>query len=187
MDFSNFVMDQQIALAVNHFSNSFFDWFFPFITDLHKTTWFKLSVFLPLFAIWLFRDGKLALKSLPIFITFIALNDFICGSVIKHFFMRPRPFVVLTEIIQRAPASGFSFVSGHAANSFFIASFFAEIFPSQKILFFIVSTLISYSRVYNGVHFPFDVFIGALIGFTLSQLALKSIKSLLLARNKASL
>ena len=37
-------------------------------------------------------------------------------------------------------------------------------FPQSKIIFMGIAILVSYSRIYNGVHYPFDVFAGGLMG-----------------------
>ena len=37
-------------------------------------------------------------------------------------------------------------------------------FPKKKTLFLVIAFLIAFSRVYVGVHYPFDVFVGAALG-----------------------
>ena len=64
------------------------------------------------------------------------------------------------------------FFSGHASNSFALAFFFGLIFNRLKYLMPLLLTLaslIAYSRIYLGVHFPLDVICGALAGILIAS------------------
>ena len=66
----------------------------------------------------------------------------------------------------------FGFISSHSSNSFAIA-FFISLLMKNKWWFFSLfswATLISYSRIYLGVHYPFDVFCGMFWGLFVSLL-----------------
>ncbi len=144
-------------------SNSFFDWFFPSITDLHKTNAFKYG-FLPLVLIFfLYKFGKKSLIFFAGLVLSIGLSDWL-GSQLKHLFVRPRPFETFHEVIQRSAAGGYSFPSNHASNMFCAAMFFSIFFPNTKTYMFVIAFLVAFSRVYNGVHYPIDVFVGAVLG-----------------------
>lgn len=144
-------------------STPFLDVFFPAITDLHKTWQFKFILIPALFISFvLYRR----IEGVIIFIGFalsLALSDF-TGGLIKHFFQRQRPFEISAEIIQRSPAGGFSFPSNHAANMFCMFFFLTVFFPKYRSLYLLIAILVSYSRIYNGVHFPSDVIAGAFWG-----------------------
>ena len=157
-------MDVSILHFINlQFSNSFFDIFFPSITDLHKTWQFKFLALPTLFGLLVFyRRWTGFFLFLGLAISFSLSDKF--GSVLKHFWQRARPFEVDSAIIQRSPAGGFSFPSNHSINMFCFAVFLAYFFPRYRIPFFIIAFLVAYSRLYNGVHFPSDVMSGALIG-----------------------
>jgi len=58
----------------------------------------------------------------------------------------------------------FSFPSGHATVSFACATVLALAVPRLRVPLFALATLISFSRVYVGVHYPFDVLAGAVLG-----------------------
>jgi membrane-associated phospholipid phosphatase len=57
-----------------------------------------------------------------------------------------------------------SFPSGHAATSFACATVLGAAAPRWRFALFVLAILIAWSRVYNGVHYPLDVFAGAILG-----------------------
>lgn len=156
-------LDQQLFLLFNRdLAFSFGDQFFPAITDLHKTWPFKF-VFVPFLLFLFVRSRKW--DGVVIFFGFaltLGLADHI-GSRLKHLFGRPRPFEVI-DAIQRSPAGGFSFPSNHAVSMFAMAFFMSYFFPKLRWLFFTIAILVSYSRIYNGVHYPSDIIFGFVIG-----------------------
>ena len=61
-----------------------------------------------------------------------------------------------------------SFPSGHAATSFACALALARFAPMLTIPLFVLAGLIAFSRVYVGVHYPFDVLAGTVLGLALA-------------------
>jgi undecaprenyl-diphosphatase len=63
----------------------------------------------------------------------------------------------------------YGFVSSHAANSFALASFTILIIRNKYYSVFIIlwASLVSYSRIYLGVHYPGDILGGAILGIVL--------------------
>jgi membrane-associated phospholipid phosphatase len=68
----------------------------------------------------------------------------------------------------RMPTSH-SFPSGHAASGFAFASAVGRVLPAESIPIHALATVVAYSRVHTGVHFPGDVVLGAVIGTVVSQ------------------
>ena len=64
-----------------------------------------------------------------------------------------------------------SFPSGHAASAFAFASGVAAEAPVPGGLLTVLAALVAYSRVHTGVHYPSDVVAGAVIGASLSPIA----------------
>ena len=64
----------------------------------------------------------------------------------------------------------YGFMSSHAANAFGAAMLGAEIIRKRyfTIFLFSLATLVSYSRIYLGVHFLGDVVCGAIVGITIA-------------------
>ena len=62
----------------------------------------------------------------------------------------------------------YGFFSAHASNSFSLAIFFGLLFKNRIRYMIIITTvyasLISYSRIYLGVHFPIDIIVGSSFG-----------------------
>lgn len=144
-------------------AHNFFDIFFPVITDLHKTHLFRV-IFLPLVFLLLIYFKRLSglIIFLGLFIS-IGISDGI-GGIIKRTVMRARPFEAAIDAIQRSDAGGYSFPSNHAINIFCAAVFFSYFFPKYRIPFLVFAALIGLSRIYNGVHYPSDVLVGAILG-----------------------
>jgi undecaprenyl-diphosphatase len=107
-------------------------------------------------------------------ILLITLTDQVTSSLMKPFFERLRPchdpdLLGLIKLVGNCGGS-YSFASGHAANTFGLAGFFFFFENKSRLGIFLLiwAGVISYSRVYLGVHFPGDIIIGCLIGLLIS-------------------
>jgi len=129
-----------------------------FITK--KGYWFfiLLSIFV------LIKEKKKAI--IPVFLVLIAwgLSDAF-GNLLKHLIERPRPFYTVEGLrVLVGKGKSFSFPSNHAVTSFGAAMVFTYFFRYLRIPVFAVASLIAFSRVYVGVHYPSDIIGGALLG-----------------------
>lgn len=101
----------------------------------------------------------------------LGLEVICCNLLLKPFVARPRPCDVnpAMELLIPRP-EGFSFPSGHTGASFAAAS--ALLFGRNRlgIPAFVLASLIGFSRLYLYVHYPTDVFAGALLGIMLGWL-----------------
>jgi len=86
-------------------------------------------------------------------------------TALKHAVSRERPPAVILDPkpLMEVPTTS-SFPSGHAATSFACALVLARFAPRLTIPLFVLAALIAFSRVYVGVHYPFDVLAGAALG-----------------------
>lgn len=160
-------LDQKIFYLINQvLVHPWLDIFFVTLTDFSKTPAFYLLLPLLLFGIFR-RFGWKGLGVLLLAVLLASVADKISSIFIKEFFARPRPeFSSLPETVTlRRPSEGsFSFPSSHALDAFVVASFIFYFRQSWGAWALAVASLIAYSRVYVGLHFPADVLAGAILG-----------------------
>lgn len=116
-------------------------------------------------AIWLRRGRRKALKVLSAAALAVGLTDFTCAKLLKPFFHRERPCVVLADC--RTPlgvSTSFAFPSNHAAGGAAGAAVLALTYPAKAAVFAGVAFAVGLSRVYAGKHWPSDVLAGWLYG-----------------------
>lgn len=166
-------LDRELFLFLNTLGNTSFDPFWLLISN--KWIW------IPLYAIFLFILVKnFKLKSVLFILIFIAvgitISDQLAG-IFKVSVARLRPChdPTLISIMRTVDCGGsFGFYSAHASSSFFLAGFLSILLKKKfgwfPCFLFVWAIVVSYSRIYLGVHFPFDIVMGALVGFLLGGL-----------------
>ncbi len=154
--------------------NSFFDLVMPVMSDMKY-------FYIPLGLLWVFMVAKKNLKSRTIAVTIlllIAVSDFVNSKVIKPVIGRPKPYYTITNIhyykdkiwtitskTEKAVKSiNYAFPSSHATNTFAAAFFLSYYYPKFISFFYLIAILVGYSRIYLGVHYPFDVIAGGIEG-----------------------
>jgi undecaprenyl-diphosphatase len=120
-------------------------------------------------AIWLLIAVLAALYwRRPAIFLYVALADLIAGvsgALLRQAIGRERPPLRFPEphpLVQVPGNPGFP--SGHAATSFACAATLVWLTPLSPIALYALATLIAFSRVYVGVHYPLDVIGGAALG-----------------------
>ena len=147
----------------NTMQNSLFDRIMPVITDIHYWKIVILIVWLALIV----KGGNKGRVAAILVIVVVGLSDLLIAQVIKPVVARIRPCNVLPHVNLLVGCGGlesYSFPSSHASNIFAAASFFGYKYKRLVAVFISIAILVAYSRVYVGVHYPFDVLGGAVIG-----------------------
>lgn len=86
-------------------------------------------------------------------------------KMIKRRSMRPRPFVSYRAIKQGARTlDQFSFPSGHTMHAVAFSVLLVPLFPWLGLVLVPFTVLTGLARVVLGLHYPSDVFIGAVLG-----------------------
>lgn len=166
-------------------ANPLFDKIMPFITE--RDSWILIYVLLIIALIW--KGGRKGIICLIFLLIGIAITDQVSSKLLKGLFERLRPCFTLENVrllVDCGP--GKSFPSSHAANNFFLATILAYFYNEYKYILFIIAAAIAFSRVYVGVHYPFDItggaVLGVLIGYAMALLAKLALEKFALKKNE---
>lgn len=160
-------------LINSYLTLSIFDKFMPLITNVRY--WYITYL---IFALWLiFKGGKKGRLALITLVVAVILTDQINSAFLKELFGRIRPCHTLKNVhlLINCPISK-SFPSSHAANNFLAAVILSFFYKQYNKIFLFIAILISYSRIYVGVHYPSDIIGGALVGIIIGLLILLIVK-----------
>ena len=137
-------------------------------------TWIWVPLYI-IFCYFLYKNFKL--KSLLYILLFVAIgvtvSDQLAG-VFKYGVARLRPChdPSLQYYMRIVKCGGqFGFYSAHASNTFFLATYLGFLLKDKlrwfPYIIFTWAVVVSYSRIYLGVHFPIDILVGAFVGILL--------------------
>ncbi|NJW53691.1 phosphatase PAP2 family protein [Salinimicrobium oceani] len=167
-------LDKEIFLFLNNLGNPAWDDFWNFVTNKFAS--------IPFYALLLFFLYKaLGLKktflALVLVAVLITCTDQL-ANLFKHYFERPRPCrqegVMEYARFVAVRCGRFGYFSAHAASSAALTVFLGSILKNYwKHIFPVLifwALLVSYSRIYIGVHYPADIFTGWILGILIGYL-----------------
>ena len=166
-------LDSKLFLYLNNLGTSKFDIFWISLSKI------EANILMYLFLILLFfYNQKIRPKLIYIFYFFfvIALMIIITdqgANIFKDSFQRLRPcynesIIDSLRLVKENCGGKYGFFSAHASNSFSLAIFFGLLFINRIryiiMITIVYASLISYSRIYLGVHYPIDIIFGSFFG-----------------------
>ena len=155
-------VDSNLFFILNYrVQNCVFDFLMPILTNLDywRVPLILLAIFLLIFGQ---KSGRITVLLLVLGIT---LSDQICNSVLKPLVGRVRPCNALENVHLLVNCTkAFSFPSSHATNIFTGMILFSFVYRKLSVPLLIIAALVAYSRVYVGVHYPFDILAGTILG-----------------------
>jgi undecaprenyl-diphosphatase len=167
-------LDQEFFLLLNGAGTKTFDSFFVFISSTKSAI--PLFLFIIFLLIKKYRTSFW--QGLVLILIVVSLSDLTSVHAFKNVFMRLRPChepAIVSQILPYLvpPGGLYGFVSSHAANFFAIAAIVSSLFSERKHLPYVLyswATIVAYSRIYVGKHYPLDVIGGAILGIFIAKI-----------------
>ncbi len=167
-------VDQNLFFFLNGLHASWLDPVMLFLSN--KFVWLPLYLYLIYRLFVHFKKNTVWLVIL-ILLT-VGAADYTTSGILKPTVQRLRPCkdAQINRDIHTVGNCGgqYGFASSHAANTFAAATFIFLLLGRKEVitsrLLIVWATLVAYSRVYLGVHYPGDIIVGAAIGMLLAHL-----------------
>lgn len=122
---------------------------------------------------WFLRSGNDADRRMAVYTAGAAsLLALVAALAIQHFYVHQRPFVLRTDVrLLLKHSADASFPSEHATVGFALATGILFFRARLGLLLVALASLTAFSRVFVGIHYPYDVLGGAAVGAISAGLA----------------
>jgi undecaprenyl-diphosphatase len=165
-------IDRNLFLVLNGLNSPFWDNVMWWISG--RISWLPLYLLITAWLAYKFRWKAIIIIILAAIM--ITMSDQGSVHLLKEIVQRPRPchdpeISQVVHLVKGHCGGQYGFVSSHAANTFAVAFFTLMLIRKWYYSVFIIlwASIVSYSRIYLGVHYPGDVLggiaLGALLGF----------------------
>ena len=165
-------LDKKVFLFLNGLHSPFFDQVMWQVSG--KYLWVPFYLAILVFMGW-HRKWNMVITVLVIALMILVSDQF--SVLVKDTVMRLRPchspdIMGMVHTVNGKCGGQFGFVSSHAANTFAVAAFVSLFFSLKWVSWIMYSwaALVSYSRIYLGVHYTGDVLGGILVGLVVGTL-----------------
>ena len=174
-------VDTNVFLYLNGLHNHYWDYF--------MTMYSSRFIWVPFYASFLYVmlrnfHYKVTLACLGFIVAIIFICDQTASTLLKPMVERMRPSNLdnpispMVHIAFNYRGGRYGFPSSHAANAWSMAFFAMYLVRRSKLSLFLTfwALLMTYSRIYLGVHYPGDLLVGTLIGFVTATLSYQIFK-----------
>ena len=165
-------IDQNLLIYLNNLGSTKWDSLWLFITNQFFWSPLFILIFYLTIKSYGWKTGGFLILSMIVLVAFSdQFTNFIKNTVQRS---RPNNNEEIKHLLRvLINPQSYSFMSGHATTSTFFSVYVLLLLKDNYkyiylILFF--PLVFSYSRLYLGVHFPVDIFVGILIGVTFANL-----------------
>ncbi len=177
-------LDTKIFLLLNGWRA---EWLDPVMVAISgKYTWAPFYLMILIFLLWRFKKKTWFIVLAVVVLVF--LTDKVSVHLFKNVFERLRPchdpvIAHMVNTVDGRCGGQYGFVSSHASNVFGLALFITWLLARGgwrwvSLLMFLWATVVAYSRIYLGVHYPGDIIGGAMVGMLMGGLVIALVHAL---------
>lgn len=177
-------IDRSFFLFLNGFHNHFFDNLMFGATK--GLLWIPLYLYFLFFVIRRYKWHTLMILAFAAIMILVSdqLSDFVKESVHR---LRPSQQPgLMVHMVEAYKGGVYGFYSAHASNTSSVVIFLCILlgikYPHVYIPAILWALIMSYSRIYLGVHYPGDIFVGwiagSLLGFVFGKVTMQIIRVL---------
>ncbi len=139
-----------------------------------STYYFSVGIPAAMITTGLLSHDKITIRKGSYIVQSIAVSTFV-SVVLKYTINRERPYENDPSVIKAGSGHGSTFPSSHTSIAFATATSLSFAYPKWYVIIpsYLWAGFVGYSRLYLGMHYPTDVFAGAVTGTLSSFLSYK--------------